>query len=446
MKLLIGSTCLLVIIFIGGLFTAPKKKVQKGDLIERLFGPGVDFIQKFVRKEDVLFRKSMPKILCIIWILHLLVFFLIMSGFVVLGDVSVSRVERNSYSGGEKREKLIVETEDGEELEMEVVVAGREYSDEEIDDFFSQAKEKLPRLILGENQSLKKVSSELNLVTAIEGNPVEIDWEPLPENPEEMSEVVAILTYKEREERFSIAVQYVEPEKTREEKLKAEIEKELEKQDEKSRNGQYLELPAKVGEDTINWLRKGSGNVDGMVLFIFLLGFLLFWKEKEGQQKQEEIKKSRMVLEYPELVSKLTLLLGAGMTLQRAWEKIATEYKEKRERGSISKYYAYEEMYITFKQMESGVPLKSAIDAFGKRIGIPRYLKFSTLLSQNLRRGSSGLLERLEIEAVDSFEERKAIARQMGERASTKLLFPMILMLVIVMVLIMVPAFFSFNL
>lgn len=443
MWLLIGSFCILVIIFLGG-FTVKKKK-RNGDWQEKLFGPGVDFLQTFIKKDDEFFRATMPKVLAVLWILHLFVLCLVVSGFVVSGDISVSKVDRNTYFGAEKKETLYVETEAGKEMELEVILSGREYSEKEIDEFFQQAKEELPKLILGENESLEAVTKDLNLVTEIEGNPLSIMWEtPLEEAS--ITEVVAILSFMEREERLTIPIGYAEEAKTEEDILKEKIAEEVEKKEEESRTEASMELPDEVEGNAISWFRKGSGNIEGMTFFILLIGVLIFWKEKENQQKQEELKKSRMVLEYPELVSKLTLLLGAGMTLQRAWEKIVKEYKEKRENGKIPLRYSYEEMYLTFKEMESGIPLKTVLNSFGKRIGIPRYLKFSTLLVQNLKRGSAGLLERLEIEAVDSFEERKAIARQLGEQASTKLLFPMMLMLVIVMVLIMVPAFFSFNL
>ncbi len=182
-----------------------------------------------------------------------------------------------------------------------------------------------------------------------------------------------------------------------------------------------------------------------VVVFILIIVVLLYLRKRENQQKEEEARRSRLVLEYPEMVSKLTLLIGAGMTLPRAWEKIAKEYKEKRDKKIIKKQDCYEEMFITYKEMESGVPIHIALHKFGKRTRVPRYLKLSTLLVQNLKRGSAGLLERLELETVDSFEERKAIARQLGEKASTKLLFPMMLQMVLIMVLIMIPAFLSFE-
>ena len=47
-------------------------------------------------------------------------------------------------------------------------------------------------------------------------------------------------------------------------------------------------------------------------------------------------------------------------------------------------------------------------------------------------------------EADAALEERRNLARKRGEEAGTKLLFPMMLMLVVVMFLILLPAFFGF--
>lgn len=75
---------------------------------------------------------------------------------------------------------------------------------------------------------------------------------------------------------------------------------------------------------------------------------------------------------------------------------------------------------------------------------MPEYIRLGTVLSQNLRKGTKGLNTMLEQEAAASFMERKNNARKLGEKAGTKLLFPMLLMLGIVLVILMVPAFLSF--
>ena len=46
---------------------------------------------------------------------------------------------------------------------------------------------------------------------------------------------------------------------------------------------------------------------------------------------------------------------------------------------------------------------------------------------------------------VDALEQRKNLARRLGEEAGTRLLMPLFLMLGIVMVMIMVPAMMSMG-
>ena len=82
-----------------------------------------------------------------------------------------------------------------------------------------------------------------------------------------------------------------------------------------------------------------------------------------------------------------------------------------------------------------------AYEHFGRRCRIPSYNKLATLLSQNIRKGAANLPLLLREESKDAFEERKHLARSMGEKAGTKLLVPMMMLLGITLVIIMVPAF-----
>lgn len=65
------------------------------------------------------------------------------------------------------------------------------------------------------------------------------------------------------------------------------------------------------------------------------------------------------------------------------------------------------------------------------------------MISQNLRKGSTNLAQLLTEEAKEAFENRKHMARKLGEKAGTKLLLPMMMILGVMMVIIMVPAFRS---
>ena len=50
------------------------------------------------------------------------------------------------------------------------------------------------------------------------------------------------------------------------------------------------------------------------------------------------------------------------------------------------------------------------------------------------------------MEAVQAMEDRKSRAKQLGEEAGTRLLVPMLFMLVIVLMIVVVPAFLSIQL
>jgi hypothetical protein len=167
--------------------------------------------------------------------------------------------------------------------------------------------------------------------------------------------------------------------------------------------------------------------------------FIYVTKDKDLHKMVEE-REQQMLLDYPEIVSSLALLVGAGMTVPNAWKKIAYDYKKRKEDGAVTSRYAYEEMLFTIYEMDSGIIQSVAYERFGRRCRIPCYNKLSTMVSQNIRKGAVSLPMLLRQEAKEAFEERKHLARKQGEQAGTKLLGPMMLLLAITMVVIMVPA------
>ena len=66
------------------------------------------------------------------------------------------------------------------------------------------------------------------------------------------------------------------------------------------------------------------------------------------------------------------------------------------------------------------------------------------MLSGNIQKGSEGLAKLLQEEALYSMEERRQIAKRLGEEAGTKLLLPMLLMLIVVLIIMLVPAVMTF--
>ena len=108
--------------------------------------------------------------------------------------------------------------------------------------------------------------------------------------------------------------------------------------------------------------------------------------------------------------------------------------------------YAYEELEISLIQMKSGVSEITAINNYGKNCGLHCYVKLSGIIEQNIRRGTNAMTVVLENELESSMIEKKNSMLKAGGKISTKLMGPMIVMLIVAMAIIMVPAFLSMNL
>jgi hypothetical protein len=218
------------------------------------------------------------------------------------------------------------------------------------------------------------------------------------------------------------------------------IQDKLHKSESESRQDKDIVLPDEIGGKSLSWSYKKS--FTGLLFLIAtpILILLLYYSKDRDLHKQVLEREEQMMADYPEIVSSLALLIGAGMTVPNAWNKIARDYKtRKEETGRIR--YAYEEMLFTIYEMESGVVQTTAYERFGRRCRLPRYNKLVAMLSQNIRKGAVNLPLILKEEAGDAFEDRKHSARKQGEKAGTKLLVPMMLLLGVTMVIIMVPAF-----
>lgn len=405
-------------------------------------------------------KERLKKPLLIIFVGSILLGLLVLTGVITTGDEQVEEVHRNSYQEMAREESFLLKTEEGEKIPIRIQVQEQMYSQSQIEEFFKDAQERIPEEILGENESFEEVWSDLELVEQLSDNPVMIAWEttngeylsPYGERTEKEleeevldMEIAATLTLQDVEKKLTFPIRLVQKKLNKEEAFLNQVEEEIEQRQEKNRTQAVFELPEEVDGVSLTWFKENTTSVGGIFFLIVLAAGLVYWKEEKDIEKQKKLRKEQMLLDYPDVVSKLTLLLGAGISLQRAWEKMIREYLQKREKKQMNKRFAYEEMVFAYREMENGVSVQAALNHFGTRCDVPVYLKFSTLLAQNIKRGNRGLVESLQKESEEAFEERKTMAKMLGEQASTKLLLPMFLMLFMVLVVIMVPAFLSFS-
>lgn len=368
-----------------------------------------------------------------------------------------SYIDRNAYGQGEKEVTLKAQIE-GEETEKKIAytIKERRYTTEEIEYLYEQASVRLRTVIPGENASLERVTENLVLPEEIEGYPFEIFWESSSYsllqtdgtviNAELTEPEIVTLTahfqYEEIEWEEVFPVQIYPAVYTEEEQWIQKIQESLEWENQKSRTDKVMLLPEQIGTRKVVWkevMEDGSGYF--FLLLCIATVAVFYWKGREVEQSLEKRRKSLM-LDYSEVVNKLILYLGAGITVRNAFLKMGEDYKK--QEISNQKRYAYEEILLLCYELQSGIPEVEAYEHLGKRCQVQSYMKLSALLAQNLRKGSNDLLVMMRQEAANAFAERKNTARKLGEEAGTKLLIPMMMMLCIVMVIIMIPAYFSF--
>lgn len=364
-------------------------------------------------------------------------------------------IERKGYGRGNREVTLSAQVEGEEPEEIVYTVAEQKYTPEEIDSIFQDAMHDLPVAILGNNVSLENVTENLNLLTSMEGYPFQISWESSSYSlvqadgtvrNEDLKEaevvmLTACIRYEEQEFEEIFPVQIWPTVLTEKEQLLKSIEDALEEQDQESRTESSLVLPDKVGFKKIIWKEVIQDSSGYFFLLICAAAFLIFLSGNRSVEQKLAERNRELLRDYPEIVHKLALYMGAGMTIRNAFGKMGEDYKKRK--ISEKKQYVYEEIVLLCHELQSGVAETDAYAHLGKRCRLQPYMKLSTLLSQNLRKGNSDLLSKLRQEAETAFEERKNSAKKAGEEAGTKLLLPMMMMLCIVMVLIMIPAYFS---
>ena len=364
-------------------------------------------------------------------------------------------LERNPYGEGAYEETLQVELE-GKQEEIQIYVEEQKYTEADKKRYLKEAEKELNTWFQRVCGDKGEIRQSLSFPDKLEQNPVTLswstsqpqilDWEGVlgtgvaPKG--EMVDLMCTITLEEEMKIWQKEVRVYPPRRTEKEALQEEIQVRAEKLSEE--NSKKMYLPETYQGEAVHY-RRTAGNTGYLVCVLsVLLGFGIFPLKKERERQKEELRKKEMQRDYPDVLDKLVLFLQAGFSIRKAMEKLAIDYQRNRQKYHMKERAAYEEIVKTCREMEGGVYEADAYERMGKRCKISQYKILSVLLVQNLRKGNQNILELLEREAASAGEGRKREARVRGEEASVKLLLPMIMQLMVVLVILMVPAFLSF--
>ena len=369
-------------------------------------------------------------------------------------------LERNEYGEGSYEQALTFTVADHEdEIAYEVTVPQQLLTKEQETDYLEAAVAEIQREFPGKNESVNHIENGVTIRETYQEGKVLATWsfenyavvnlqgeviaEELPqEGVLVKARVMLSCEDTERLEEFYFRAFPVS--RNEKEELLWQIDQVLEEQA-YEQGETYLKLPETINGQPLKWQAESKHIPEKVLFFGVVLAVFIPFLEHSRQQELKKQRERLLELEYPEVVSKIALLLGAGMTLQGALRKIAFAYEEKRQSRLAERMPAYEELLTTCREIENGMGEGAAYERLGDRCGNADYRKLGNLLSQNLRKGSCSIVTLLEQEAERAFEERKGAAKRYGEEAGTKLLFPMMLMLGLVIIVLMVPAVLAFQ-
>ena len=373
------------------------------------------------------------------------------------GSSRLTSLERPDFEGEEQQ--ILVEGLGEEGIPLEVQISPRQYKPEEARALYQQILEELPGRILGENASLSQVEHDLELIREIPEYGVSLKWESSrPEfvdsygrvNRQGMGEekeevwLRVELTDSHTSETYQLQAWVLPETTTPQENALLQLKERLKEEDYAQRYSPVLKLPEELEGKALAY-RSLQEPVFASIAFLGVAAALmLVVKERSDREREIKERKNQLLLDYPELLSKMMIFLGAGMTARNGWEQMTEDYLRLRKLGKREKRWVYEEMYEAWGQMKRGIPEGQAYLEFGRRCGLPCYTKFAGFLEQSRKNGAKNLREHLRLEMEEAYEQRKHEAKRLGEEASTKLLLPLFLMLGVVMVMVAVPAMLEF--
>lgn len=356
-------------------------------------------------------------------------------------------ISRTDYSG-QVQTKDILLTFDDKEYAYSMEIFPREYTEEE---FLTLAQKKIgevKRTMLGSNEDFDHIASDLELPYEDAEGVFTYSW--ISDNPQVLSSfgkinkeelehttpvtlklTVSYLSYKWEED---IPLKVVK--EMRRESAVTETLDVLRQLETETRTEKIVTLPkeyagVQITLKTVTDTKARNCLTAGILLAITMI-LLARVKLREDIKKQNDT----LIEQYPSFVNMLCLMLGSGMTIQMGIRQILS--------GMENNVLLKKELEYAIHQIETGCEEAWVYEQLGRRLRVPEYHQLMQHLSQHIRMGTKDLRNLMEKEAQIARKKRCEFAKKKGEEASTKLLFPMVVLLATVMLLIVYPAMTGF--
>ncbi len=245
-----------------------------------------------------------------------------------------------------------------------------------------------------------------------------------------------------RSEKYMVPIKVVSKELSPIESFKIAFKKEVEDSDKKTIDKDTIILPKIVQDFRVIYKDRKDFTFLLMPIIGILTAILLEAKDKEEEKEKIKRRIRLLELDFAQIISKILLYVSSGMTIRNSMIRLAENYQKSfKNDANKEKRVAYEELVLVKNKLASGYSEIGAYEEMAKNINMRTYTRFLNIIIQSIKNGNKDLKNILNMEVQDALYERKQNAKKLGEEAATKLVLPLMLMLSVIMVVIMVPAF-----
>ncbi len=352
---------------------------------------------------------------------------------------------REGYDGREISQKLFL-TDDDEMETLELKVEPLSYTKETFDMASEDVFANLTESIRASEQD-GCISEDLTLPLTDEGGSVRLSW--TSDRPDIMTSYGKLavcdpgdypvnLTVKasagDFERAYTIGITVRKTGASGNSGIAAAKEQ-LIRMEEQNRNMETLTIPEEI--DGVSISMKHTHRTSVKIVVIGVLASVIPIVTAVSRLREEGAKRDEQLLAfYPEILARLSLLVAAGMTIRAGLKRLA-------EREDVPKVLI-REIHYTLHRIDAGQAENLCYEALGYRLELPEYQRLFDHISNLLTMGNDQLLKLMKDERVQVLAKRREYVRQRGETASTKMLFPMIILLALTMLVIIYPAFAGF--
>jgi len=206
----------------------------------------------------------------------------------------------------------------------------------------------------------------------------------------------------------------------------------------RSSSDSKIVLPTRLSSGLqLTWQEAHSSRLPMFFILFIILGVLMYQNRYAKIKLKEKEAYESIIRELPEFLNKLVLLLNAGLVLTGAFDRIL---ESRENRGEEEKSYFYSQLAQIGQSMrETNSSMISGLKEFAARSGVRELTRATNIIADNATKGAE-LAEKLQGESELLWHTKKKLAEEKGRLAETKMTFPLVILLLILIMVTTAPA------